>query len=110
MDNEAGGFNVFVEARSARACAYERKHPGQDALPTSQRKCFGPWISISSALPGNDEPSAGPGSEGHDKLSAYWSLEDSCHASMGGVGAFKTGKGAYQGAHFRFHWEEELPQ
>lgn len=110
IDDGAGGFLVEIRAEGLRGCVYERKHPEQNTLPTSQRKCFGPWISIISVPPSMDtseEEPAGPGSEGHEKLSAYWNIEDACHADMSPVGAFKTGSGAYRGAHFRFHWEQE---
>jgi hypothetical protein len=110
MDDGAGGFIVDVEAQSLRACVYQKKHPEQTTLPTSQKKCFGPWIVVSQIPSGMDtssEEPAVPGSEGREKLSVYWSIQDACHAEMTPVAAFKTGSGAYRGAHFRFHWEQE---
>lgn len=97
-------------------CARIRDPFGNELVILDQSKgrlvtdSLGPWISIFSEPSGVDaseKDPTGPHSEGHEKLPAYWSMEDACHAGMSPVEAFKTGNGSYRGAHFRFHWEQE---
>jgi hypothetical protein len=97
-------------------CARIRDPFGNELVIQDQSKgrlvtdSLGPWISIFSEPSGVDaseKDPTGPHSEGHEKLPAYWSMEDACHAGMSPVEAFKTGNGSYRGAHFRFHWEQE---
>jgi hypothetical protein len=78
-----------LTAEGWQACLYRKRHAEQSNLPTSQQKCFGPWINIDQEGGGNS-------------YSAYWSLENACHG--GNLFPAKRNGNIYQGDNFIFEW------
>lgn len=79
-----------LTAEGWQACLYRKRHPEQSSLPTSQQRCFGPWINIDQEGGGNS-------------YSAYWSLGNACHG--GNLFSAKRNGNVYQGDNFIFEWK-----
>ncbi len=91
---EALTFNMaaILTAKGWQACLYDRRHPTNNTLPTSQQKCYGPWINLTQLSDSSQ----------NNDYDAYWNLEGGCHG--GEMYTAKRTGNVYQGDKFIFEW------